>query len=321
MKAVNLAITVVSTAFLLTFTGTSRSAEPTAATLKREELMPLVFPGWTMPGAPDSNRTSHSPRTPLSSLGDVVPAIEHDLGEESESIEPHPLHVIRLDSDHAVLITQSDLYDADNEWICGHYAGCAVVIGAYFFGSTVDGWKLTKRVDDIAVDYNFADAGIHKWPGHGFLLSINSKTSAQGGSRKDVGFVLLQPDRAILAHERSIGIAGDNDGGQTAYEIHDPETQQLSMEDSGCAEFMQSSFNSPKGATFDASSVDVCTQTRGTWHIEQDTIRLTYRILRRGIGPRGELQGINETTVIVDLGIRDGELKIIAGIPPEISTT
>ncbi len=50
-------------------------------------------------------------------------------------------------------------------------------------------------------------------------------------------------------------------------------------------------------------------------------IRLTYRILRRAVGPQGELHGINETTVIVDLGIRDGGLKVVAGTIPDISTT
>lgn len=308
-------------ALFLFFPGRSMAAEPTAATLKREELMPLAFPGWKTPMAPDLDGTSHSPATKTSSLGAAASAIEEELGQEFDSIEPHPSHVIRLDNDHSVLITVSDVYDADNKNICAHYAGCAVVIGAYFFGSTAEGWKLTKRVDDIAVDYTFTNAEVRQWPGHGYLLIINSEQHAQGGSRNDVGFVLLQPDQTILLHERSIGISGDNDGGDTVYDLVDPTTHKTSTGRSDCQGFMRSSFIAPKGATFDAHMADLCTQTLGKWHVERDAIRLTYRIRHRPVGPQSELQGIKKTTVIVELGIRDGELKVVAGTIPNIETT
>jgi hypothetical protein len=84
---------------------------------------------------------------------------------------------------------------------------------------------------------------------------------------------------------------------------------------------MQSSFVAPNGAKFEANLADLCTQTRGVWHLEPDAIRLTYRIRHRTVGDQGELQGVKETTVIVDIGIRDGVLKVIAGTLPGISTT
>lgn len=322
IKLIPAQIFVVTAALLfLIFPGWSMAAEATSATLRREELMPLVFPGWTTPTAPDSDGTAHSPTTKASSLGEGASAIEHDLGQEFDSIEPHPSHVVRLDNDHSVLIAVSDIYDAHKAQICANYAGCAVVIGAYFFGSTAEGWKLTKRVDDVAVDYTFSNADVRKWPGHGYILFINSEQHAQGGSRNDVGFVLLQPDQTILSHERSIGIAGDYDGGETVYEVVDPTTHKTSTGQSDCQEFMRTSFIAPRGATYDAHMADLCTQTLGKWHVEQDVIRLTYRIRHRTVGPQGELQGIKETTVIVELGIRDGELKVVAGTVPDIETT
>ena len=84
---------------------------------------------------------------------------------------------------------------------------------------------------------------------------------------------------------------------------------------------MQSSFVAPNGAKFKSNLADLCTQTRGTWHLEPDAIQLTYRIRHRTVGDQGELQGIEETTVVVDIGIRDGILKVIAGAIPDISTT
>lgn len=322
IKLISAQIFIVTAAVLfLNLPSWSIASEPTSATLRREELMPLVFPGWMTPTAPDSGVTSHSPTTKTSSLGAAASAIEQELGQEFDSIAPHPSHVIRLDNDHSVLITVSDVHDANNENICANYAGCAVVIGAYFFGSTAEGWKLTKRVDDIAVEYTFTNAEIRKWPGHGYLLIINRQQHAQGGSRNDVGFVLLQPDQTILSHERSIGIAGDYDGGETVYDIVDPTTHETSTGQSGCQELMRSSFIAPKGAAFDAHMADLCTQTLGKWNLEQDVIRLTYQIRHRTVGPQGELQGIKESTVIVELGIRDGELKVVSGTIPDIETT
>lgn len=296
----------------VTLDDSSISAEATAARLKRDELMPLIFPSWSAEGRDNSSGGSKTYRFKLSSLGDSAPIIAEG---EVESLDPHPLQVIRLDNEHAVLITGSDLYVGDGDQYCLNYGGCPIIIGAYFFEQSADGWTPTIRFDNLALEYGFTSVGVRNWPGHGFLLSVNSEDSAQGGSRKDIDFVLLQANSATTMH---VSIGGDFDGGRTVYEVPSSDTNRRETGEAICGDFMRTSFHAPEGAIFDETSVDTCTQTRGKWRLESDRIRLTYRILRRTFGP---LQHVAETIQTADVAEVDGVLKVVTGSIPEISTT
>ncbi|MET3444123.1 hypothetical protein ABIC94_004932 [Variovorax paradoxus] len=154
----------------------SPTPRPTAsATLKRAELMALVFP--------DSQGPNAAPQQPdivllpeRSNGGKTVP------GSEAEhKAQVSPREVVRLDSTHAVMLTETVPLDDQGRPMTGHVNGAW--LGAYFFEQGADGWKLASRTD--AVDYlgfmgNLGTTKVERIAPQRFALTITHGSCWQG---------------------------------------------------------------------------------------------------------------------------------------------
>ncbi|MDQ0609237.1 hypothetical protein QFZ83_003408 [Variovorax sp. W1I1] len=149
---------------------------PTAsATLKRAELMALVFPDSQGPGAaPRQPDTVSLPER--ANEGKTVPGSE---AEQQAHVSPR--EVVRLDDTHAVMLTETVPLDDRGQPMNGHVNGAW--LGAYFFEQGADGWKLASRND--AVDYlgfmgNLGTTKVERIAPQRFALTIAHGSCWQG---------------------------------------------------------------------------------------------------------------------------------------------
>lgn len=150
------------------------SSGPTlAATLKRGELMALVFPGW------EDKDDSRSGTVQLPDIGNDGKPVKGSEGEQQADITPR--EVVRLDDTHAVMLTETVPLDDQGQPINGHVSGAW--IGAYFFEQGTDGWTLAKRSD--GVDYlgfmgNIGQTKVERIAPQRFVLTTTSGSCWQG---------------------------------------------------------------------------------------------------------------------------------------------
>jgi hypothetical protein len=148
-------------------------APTTAATLRRGELMPLVFPGWE---DKDAGRSGTVSLPDIGNDGKPVPGSEGEL-----KADVSPREVVRLDDTHAVMLTETVPLDEQGQPMDSHAAGAW--LGAYFFEQGPDGWTLAKRND--AVDYqgfmgNLGTTKVERIAPQRFVLTTTSGSCWQG---------------------------------------------------------------------------------------------------------------------------------------------
>lgn len=155
---------------------TASAPRPTAsATLKRAELMALVFP--------DSQDPNASPQRPdivlLPERGNDGKPVSGSEAEQKAQVSPR--EVVRLDGTHAVMLTETVPLDDRGQPMNGHVNGAW--LGAYFFEQGADGWKLASRTD--AVDYlgfmgNLGTTKVERIAPQRFALTITHGSCWQG---------------------------------------------------------------------------------------------------------------------------------------------
>ena len=186
---------------------------PTAsATLKRAELMALVFPDSQGPGAaPRQPDTVSLPER--ANEGKTVPGSE---AEQQAHVSPR--EVVRLDDTHAVMLTETVPLDDRGQPMNGHVNGAW--LGAYFFEQSAEGWKLASRND--AVDYlgfmgNLGTTKVARIAPQRFALTIAHGSCWQGYCGQWLSVYGLEAGKVrVLA--RGIALSATNEGADESCE-------------------------------------------------------------------------------------------------------
>lgn len=136
-----------------------QAAPPKAAarspSLRRQDLMPLAFPGWQ-----DSD-TARVGQPALPELGDDSRPVPGSAKPIAARVTPR--EVVRLSDSRAVLLTETVPLDGQGHPLDAHVSGAW--LGAYFFDRQGEGWVLAQRQD--AVDYlgfmgSFGETTVHR---------------------------------------------------------------------------------------------------------------------------------------------------------------
>jgi hypothetical protein len=150
-------VTVMASALAIEPTASFADSPSTAAsaTLKRDSLMPLAFPGWQR----GDTGTPSNPKLPATEI--VKLTLD---GESSAEYFVEPKGVIRLDAQHAAMITYTvpinpESGELDDGCDGSHYCPPTFLVGAYFFTQSDAGWILTSRADRLPerIRYQFDD--------------------------------------------------------------------------------------------------------------------------------------------------------------------
>ena len=243
----------------------------TSATLKRAELMALVFSGW-QDGQP-LNRPDIVQLPEIGNDGNAVPGTETE-----QKAQVSPREVVRLDDTHAVMLTETVPLDEQGQPMTGHVSGAW--LGAYFFEQGPDGWALTKRSD--AVDYqgfsgSLGSTQVERIAPQRFVLTVTNGSCWQGNCGRWLAAYELGTGevREILD---SIPLAASNLGADEACEqVLDgkaPETP-------------------PRGECFDVSGTPEF--ALGTDE-EPGELRIAFSG-KRTTGAKARLQSVDSTTV------------------------
>ncbi|MGJ7525130.1 hypothetical protein [Variovorax sp. GB1P17] len=156
-----------------TATTETAPAPTNSATLKRGELMALVFPGW------EDKDDSRGGAVQLPDIGNDGKPVKGSEAEQQANVSPR--EVVRLDDTHAVMLTETVPLDDQGQPISSHVAGAW--LGAYFFEQGADGWTLAKRSD--GVDYlgfmgNIGQTRVERIAPQRFVLTTTSGSCWQG---------------------------------------------------------------------------------------------------------------------------------------------
>jgi hypothetical protein len=186
-------------------------APTVSATLKRGELMALVFPGWEDKDD-GRNGTVKLPDTGL-------PSLPRSGSEAEQQADITPREVVRLDDTHAVMLTETVPLDGQGQPINSHVSGAW--LGAYFFEQGNDGWTLSKRSD--GVDYlgfmgNIGQTKVERIAPQRFVLTTTSGSCWQGNCGSWFSVYELG---ASAVHEMvtSIPLSAENGGSDEACEL------------------------------------------------------------------------------------------------------
>ena len=247
-------------------------APPTiSATLKRSELMALVFRGWQDGQPPNQPDIVQLPE--IGSDGNPV------AGSEAEQkAQVTPREVVRLDDTHAVMLTEAVPLDEQGQPMNGHVSGAW--LGAYFFEQGPDGWALTKRSD--AVDYlgfsgNMGDTQVERIAPQRFVLTVTNGSCWQGYCGRWLAVYELGAGEVRELMD-SVPLAGSNIGADEACEqVLDGKTPETP----------------PRGECFDVSGTP-------EFALGTDDDPGGMRIVfggKRAAGARAGLQTVDSTTV------------------------
>lgn len=185
-------------------------APTVSATLKRGELMALVFPGW------EDKDGSRGGTVQLPDIGNDGKPMKGSEGEQQADVTPR--EVVRLDDTHAVMLTETVPLDDSGQPINSHVSGAW--LGAYFFEQGNDGWTLSKRSD--GVDYqgfmgNIGQTKVERIAPQRFVLTTTSGSCWQGNCGSWFSVYELG---ASAVHElvTSIPLSAENGGSDEACE-------------------------------------------------------------------------------------------------------
>lgn len=180
-----------------------KTAEPRySASLERAALMRLPFPHW-QPYGPDMNQTVDLSATAKTGKGINAAAIRAQVS---------PLYVVKLDEQHAALITQVLRIDENGLTLTCHV--CGGEIGAYFFEHRDAGWRLSARQDSVASSGEYGHLGkadIFKLGEGRFAVTAESDYCGQGHCNKGLVVVAITTTRATELSP-FIVLSAHNDG-------------------------------------------------------------------------------------------------------------
>lgn len=194
-------------------TAAASTAPATAATsLKRAELMALVFP--------DSQGPNAKPGQPdivsLPETGNDGKTVPDSAAEQNARVSPR--EVVKLDDTHAVMLTETVPLDDQGQPMDGHVSGAW--LGAYFFEQGPEGWKLASRND--AVDYlgfmgNLGTTKVERIAPQRFGLTITNGSCWQGYCGQWLSVYGLEAG-AVRTLVPSIALSATNEGADEACE-------------------------------------------------------------------------------------------------------
>lgn len=183
-----------------------------AATLKRAELMALVFP--------DSQGPNAKPGQPdivsLPEIGNDGKTVPDSAAEQKARVSPR--EVVKLDDAHAVMLTETVPLDDQGQPMDGHVSGAW--LGAYFFEQGAEGWKLASRND--AVDYlgfmgNLGTTKVEHIAAQRFGLTITNGSCWQGYCGQWLSVYGLEAG-AVRTLVSAIALSASNEGADEACE-------------------------------------------------------------------------------------------------------
>lgn len=183
-----------------------------AATLKRAELMALVFP--------DSQGANAKPEQPdvvsLPEIGNDGKSVPGSTAEQKARVSPR--EVVKLDDTHAVMLTETVPVDEQGQAMDGHVSGAW--LGAYFFEQGADGWRLASRND--GVDYlgfmgNLGTTKVERTAPQRFALTITNGSCWQGYCGEWLSVYALEAGK-VRAVVSAIPLSASNEGADEACE-------------------------------------------------------------------------------------------------------
>lgn len=190
-----------------TATATAPAHSPS---LRRQDLMPLAFPGWQ-----DSD-TARVGQPALPGLGDDSRPVPGSAKPTAARVTPR--EVVRLSDSRAVLLTETVPLDDQGHPLDAHVAGAW--LGAYVFERQGEGWMLAQRQD--AVDYlgfmgSFGDTAVHRVAPTRLVLGTTYGSCWQGYCGTWLSAWELQRDgvRRVLD---GVALSASNTGAQAACE-------------------------------------------------------------------------------------------------------
>jgi hypothetical protein len=263
-----------------------KAAEPRySASLERAALMRLVFPTWQTYG-PDMNQTVDLSATTNAIKGINTAAIRAQVS---------PLYVVKLDAQHAALITQVLRIDENGLTLTCHM--CGGEIGAYFFEHSDAGWRLSSRQDSLASSGNSGHLGktdIFKLRDGQFAVTAESEYCGQGYCSSGLAVVGITTTRATQLSP-FIVMSADNDGAYGA-----------------C-----SALDKPKPVESDAVEDDhECLDIQSQWKFQGDRLLVSFEG-RLSLLDKNErrmpTQKINQQLVY---DVTPNELKLVSGSNP-----
>lgn len=186
------------------------SAPARSPSLRRQDLMPLAFPGWQ-----DSD-TARVGQPALPELGDDSRPVPGSAKPTAARVTPR--EVVRLSDSRAVLLTETVPLDDQGHPLDAHVSGAW--LGAYVFERQGEGWVLAQRQD--AVDYlgfmgSFGETAVHRVAPTRLVLGATYGSCWQGYCGSWLSAWELQPGgvRKVLD---SVALAASNTGAQEACE-------------------------------------------------------------------------------------------------------
>ena len=266
-----------------------------SATLKRDSLMPVAFPGWR----PGDKGVPTNPKVPSSEI------VKLSVGGKTSRYFVEPLAVTRLDAKHAAMIASTIPIDPESggpDYGCGgsNYCPDYSPIGAYIFTRGMAGWALTRRADLVTTvtGYDVDHFKVQRWPGHGLVVAFATTYGYQSEYVTTLTMISLQPNRVIPLLNTSLSTGADFiDGGEL-----------------GCEDVLNPKYNQPKNVTINYAN---CASTLGQWRFEGNRIRLTFRWASRGVDGNGRLAPLKSWKTRAELEWTGGELKLVKGNLPD----
>lgn len=186
------------------------AAPARSPTLRRQDLMPLAFPGWQ---DSDTARVGQPALPEIGNDGQPVPG-----SAKPTAARVTPREVVRLSDSRAVLLTETVPLDDRGDPLDAHVSGAW--LGAYFFERQGEGWGLAQRQD--AVDYqgfmgSFGDTAVHRVAPTRLVLGATYGSCWQGHCGSWLSAWELQPD-AVRKVLDGVALSASNTGAQEACE-------------------------------------------------------------------------------------------------------
>jgi hypothetical protein len=183
-----------------------------SASLKRAELMALVFPDSQGPGAKPGQPDTVS----LPEIGNDGKVVAGSEAEQKAQVSPR--EVVKLDDTHAVMLTETVPVDDRGQPMNGHVNGAW--LGAYFFEQSAQGWKLSGRND--AVDYlgfmgNLGNTKVERMAAQRFALTITNGSCWQGYCGEWLSVYSLDAGK-VRPLVSAVPLAATNEGADEACE-------------------------------------------------------------------------------------------------------
>jgi hypothetical protein len=283
------------------------SAETLSPSIKPEDLLSAAYPQWN--GRFDSSPDKAEPIR----LGPInLPTVNWPWGPadvtnhsgevdaDATTVDIVPMSVIRLDDQHAVMVTRALQTNPMGANPSCSTTGCTYAIGAYFFTQSESKWKLTKRqevVDTAHSSLSPAQAHVDRWPGHGVLFSIRMPSYYRSDTNEWVLLMGLEPDRVTFS--RSISLSED-----------------ITNDDENCTDALLIPNREPKRNTGYGDSLD-CRRAKGNFKIDGDSILIDYEQSIRKANSNGRLLPLDHSRTSVKLIPSNGKLIVVFGTLPE----